>query len=90
MRFTFLPKSTLGKCAVGLSIVFIIFICLKIQNAISLPLPTFAIAAFGIAGFILAIIAIFKSKDKAILNFLPILVGLIILLWIVAELIFPH
>ena len=55
-----------------------------------MPLPTFAIAAFGIAGFILAIIAIFKNKDKSILNFLPLLVGLIILLWIAAEVIYPH
>ena len=90
MRFTFLPKSTIGKWAVGLSSAFIIFICLKIQNSISLPLPTFAIAAIGIAGFILAIIAIFKNKDKAILNLLPFLVGLVILVWIAAELLFPH
>lgn len=88
MRFTFLPKSTLGKWALGLSIFFLIFIFLKIQGL--MPLPTFAVAAFGIVGFILAIIAIFKNKDKAILNFLPLLVGLIILLWIVAEVIYPH
>ena len=90
MRFTFLPKSTIGKWALGLSIFFIILICLKMQNSISLPLPTFAIAGIGLAGFTVAIIAIFRNKDKAILNFLPILVGLIIILWIAAELLFPH
>jgi hypothetical protein len=88
MRFTFLPKSILGKVSVGLCILFIILIWLKIQ--ISIHMPTFSIVPFGIAGFVISIIAIFKSKDKAILNFLPILVGLIILLWITAELIFPH
>jgi hypothetical protein len=90
MRFTFLPKSTMGKWALSLSLFFIIFICLKIQNAISLPLPTFAIAVIGLAGFILGIVAIFKNKDRSILNLLPLLVGLIILLWVAAELIFPH
>jgi hypothetical protein len=88
MRFVFLPKTTLGKCSIGLSILFIIFILLKIQG--SMPMPTFAIAVFGIAGFIIAIIAIFKKEDKAILNLLPLLVGLVILLWIAAELMFPH
>ena len=90
MRFTFLPKSTIGKWALGLSIFFIIFISLKIQDSISLPLPTFAIAAIGLAGFIVAIIAILRNKDKAILNFLPLLVGLVILFWISIELLFPH
>jgi len=88
MRFTFLPKTKLGKWAVGLSIVFIILILAKMQG--SIPIPTFAIAAFGLAGFILSIVAIFKSKDRSILNLLPLLVGLLILLWIAAELIFPH
>ena len=88
MKFTFLPKTTLGKWSVGLSILFIILIWLKIQG--SMPLPTFAIAVFGLAGFILSIVAIFKNKDRSILNLLPLLVGLIILLWIAAELIFPH
>ena len=88
MKFTFLPITTLGKWAIGLSILFIILIWAKISY--SIPIPTFAIAAFGIAGFLISIIAIFKNRDKAILNFLPLLVGLIILLWIAAELIFPH
>jgi len=36
--------------------------------------PVFAVAAIGLAGFIVAIIAIFRNKDKAILNLLPLLV----------------
>ena len=88
MRFTFLPKTTLGKWALGLSIAFIIFIWWKIQG--SMPIPTFAIAAIGLAGFTVVITAIFRNKDKAILNLLPLLVGLVILLWTAAELLFPH
>ena len=88
MRLTVLPKTTLGKWALGLSIAFIILIWWKIQG--SMPIPVFAIAAIGLAGFTVVIIAIFRNKDKAILNLLPLLVGLVILLWIAAELLFPH
>ncbi len=87
MKLGFLPKTTPGKWSVGLGIVFIILIWTKIQY--SIHMPTFAIAAFGLAGLFTGIAAIFR-KDRSVLNFLPILVGLLILLWIAAELIFPH
>lgn len=83
-----LPKTRAGRWALGLSVTFIVLITVKIIAF--LPLPTFAIAALGLAGFIIGIVAIFGNKDKAILNFVPILVGLIIVLWTVGELIFPH
>lgn len=88
MKITLLPKSLLGKWSLGLSVVFIVLIWLKIQY--SIHIMTFAIAALGLAGFITSIISIFKIKDRSILNFLPILVGLIIVFWIVAEIIYPH
>ena len=88
MKLSLLPKTTLGKLAVGFSIVFIILIFVKIQN--SLPVPTFAIAALGLVGFTIGIVAIFKNKDRAILNFIAIIVGVVIILWTAAELMFPH
>jgi len=88
MRLTILPKSTLGKWAAGLAIAFIVLITVKIQA--SLPLPTFFIAALGLAGFITGIVAVFKNRDRAILIFLSFIVGLIIMLWTAAEFMFPH
>jgi hypothetical protein len=88
MKIKFLPKSTLGKWAAGLGIAFIILIAVKILG--SLPLPTFFIAALGLAGFVTGIVAIFKNRDRAILIFLSFVVGLIIILWIILEFIFPH
>ena len=85
-----LPKTTLGKWAVGLSIAFIVLIGMKIADYFHFPLPTPAIAALGLMGFILSLIAIFRNKDRAILIFLPVLVGLVIILWTTAEFIFPH
>jgi hypothetical protein len=88
MNLTILPKSTLGKWSVGISVVFIILISTKIQ--FSIHVPTFAIGALGLIGFIVSLIAIFKNKDRSVLIFLPVLVGLIIILWTAAEFIFPH
>jgi len=88
MKLTFSPKSTPGKWSAGLGIAFIILIAAKILG--SLPLPTFSIAALGLAGFVTGIVAIFKNRDRAILIFLSLIVGLVIMLWIIAEFIFPH
>jgi len=88
MKITLLPKNNLGKCSVGLSIAFIILIWLKIQ--FSIHVMTFAIAALGLTGFVTSLVSIFKNKDRAVLTFLPILVGLIIILWITGEIMFPH
>ena len=87
-KIVVLPKTRIGKWAVGLGIAFIVLIAIKIQD--SFPMPTFSIAGLGLAGFIMAIIAIFKKKDRAILNFVPIGVGVVILVWFAAELMFPH
>jgi hypothetical protein len=84
----FLPTTNNGRWASGLSIAFIILIIIKIIAF--LPLPTFVIAAIGLVGFILGIIAVFKNKDRTILNFAAITVGLIIMLWTAAELVSPH
>jgi hypothetical protein len=84
----FLPTTNNGKWASGLSLVFIILIVIKIVAF--LPLPTFVIAVIGLTGFIIGSIAVFNNKDRTILNFIAIVVGLIIILWTAAELISPH
>lgn len=88
MKMSLLPKTHLGKWSVGLSIAFIILIWLKIQFGIHVM--TFAIAALGLVGFLMGSVAIVKNKDLSILNFLPILVGSIIIIWIAGEIIYPH
>ena len=88
IKITLLPKNKLGKWSVGLSIAFIILIWLKIQ--FSIHVMTFAIAALGLTGFVTSLVSIFKNKDRAVLTFLPILVGLIIIFWITGEIMFPH
>lgn len=88
MKITLLPKNILGKWSMGLSIAFIILIFLKMRGLI--PIMTFLIAALGLVGFITSIVSIIKNKDRSLLIFLPILVGLIIIFWIAGEVIYPH
>lgn len=88
MKTTFVPKTNSGKWALGISIAFIVLITLKIMG--SMPLPTFGIAAIGLVGFLVGVFAIIKNKDRSMLTFIPILVGLVIILWTAGELLFPH
>lgn len=77
MKITLWSKSSLGKKAAILSIIFIVSILLKMGPGF--PLPTFAIAGLGAAGFVLGIIAIIK-KDRSMGSFFAILVGLVIII----------
>ncbi len=89
MSIRILPKSLFGRCAATLSAIFIIAMALKISQLVRLPIPSYAIAAVGLAGLAAAIAALVK-KDRSLLVFLSLLVGLVILIWIAAEFIFPH
>ena len=88
MKPAFVPKTTPGKWSVGLGIAFIVLMWAKTQ--VRFPLPSPAIAVVGLIGFVLALIAVFKWRDRSILGLVPILVGGLIVLWIAAELMFPH
>lgn len=88
MRLALLPKTAMGKWSVALSIAFIVLIWAKIED--SVPVPTFAIAVLGLAGSILAVTAVLKKKDRSVTFLLPILVGLVLVVWVAAELAFPH
>jgi hypothetical protein len=88
MRLALLPKTAMGKWSVALSIAFIVLIWAKIED--SMPVPTFAIAVLGLAGSILAVTAVLKKKDRSVTFLLPILVGLVLVVWVAAELAFPH
>ena len=87
MKITLVPKSKAGKWAVILSVAFIILMAVKML--FHFILPSMVIAALGLAGFVAGIISVIK-KDRAILVFVSILVGAVIILWIAAEIIYPH
>lgn len=103
MKITFTPKTYLGKWTVGLIIgffillaVFFMFIKLGERGGMTywsnlkLAIPGTAAALCGILSFFTGIISVFKNKERSVLVFLSIILGFLILLWVSAELLFPH
>ncbi|MFY9903126.1 MAG: hypothetical protein WAK52_11050 [Trichococcus sp.] len=93
MKMQLWSKTTTGKWAAGLTLAFVVLMAIKMTAlgaVIRLPLPTPVLALLGVVGFIMGLIAIIKYKDRAILTFLSIPVGLVIILWTLAEIAFPH
>lgn len=85
-KIYWLPKTGLGKSAVILSALFFIFFGFK---AIPVPLPSQIIFAIGFAGFFVDIIAFIK-KDRSIAGVFPLLLGLLITVFVIAEIVYPH
>lgn len=87
IKITLIPKIKSDRWAGCLNIAFILLMALKSISFI--PLPSFFIAAIGIAGFVVGIVAIVKKEISAA-NFLSTLIGVVILAWIIGEMIYPH
>ena len=91
MKIQIISKIKIGKWAALFTLLFILLMGLKIlKTGIRIPFPTPVIAVFGVIGFILGIISIFKNKDRSVSVFLSIPVGLLIIFWTAAEILFPH
>ena len=88
MKKWFLPQSPAGAWASGLALGFIALMAFKMT--VGFPLPSMAIAALGVIGFIAGLVALIRRKDFALPVLLSILVGLLVLFWTGAELLFPH
>ena len=84
----FQPATKTGHWATGLEIAFLLLMAGKFSR-IGLPLPSFGIFGLGIAGFVVAIIALAR-KDRAITVWLALIVGLLPTLWTFGELLWPH
>lgn len=87
MKFSLWPKSSLGKWSSILGLGFIVLMAIKIIWW--LPVPSFGLAAIGLGGLVIGIVAAFK-KELSVFTILAMLAGLVILLWIIGELIYPH
>ncbi len=89
MKFYVLPETAPGKWAVGLCAAFVVLMVLKFTNYFHLPLPSPLIALFALAGFVLGIRALVK-KERALAVMAAVGVGALVLLWVAAEIAFPH
>jgi len=93
MKIQLWSKTTAGKWATILTLLFIVLMSLKLLTlgiSIRIPLPTPFIAGLGVIGFIMGIVSFVKNKDRSLLTLLSIPIGLLIIFWIAAEIMFPH
>ncbi|HKM02288.1 MAG TPA: hypothetical protein VJ083_09580 [Sedimentibacter sp.] len=90
MKIKLCSKTTAGKWAAILTLLFIVSMFVKQITLGILPLPTPFIAVIGVTGFVMGVISIMKNKDRALLTLLSIPIGLIIIIWVAAEIVFPH
>jgi len=100
IRVSILPKTSLGRWSVGPAAAVILVIVLNILlgpkacnvlefNSGSIELKIFFVAhcIFGMGSLLTGLISIIKSKERSILVFLALVVGLISLVIIVSSII---
>jgi hypothetical protein len=103
MKITFTLKTYLSKWSVGLIIAFFIFLTLffifislgerggmTYWSNLKLAIPGTAAALCAGLSFFTGIISVLKNKERSVLVFLSIILGFLVLLWILAEVLFPH
>ena len=82
------PKEMPGWVGLWLTLAFVALFVLKV--AVSIPVPSYAIFALGILGLIANVWAVARGeRSLATLGFGG-LVGLFAVIWILAEVLFPH
>ena len=99
----FKPKSILGKLSVKLVILFFFMLavfylmCASGQRGgdtffsnLYLTIPFLIAAIAGMVAFFIGILSVIKNKDYSILVILSTIIGFLILLWCLAEILFPH
>lgn len=97
------PKTKIGKIALYVTIAGFVLIFLQYWIGMVIYagvteetvrwefiVPGFLAMACVLAGGVCAVLSLTKYKDRAILLFVPALIGLLGLLFLVGELIFPH
>ena len=103
MKVYFTPKTTLGKWSVVLIIAFIVLMVafqLLVASGqrggktffsnLILAIPMIVAGISGISAFVTGIIGIIKSRERSVIVYLAVLIGLFVLLFWAGEVMFPH
>ena len=103
MKLYFIPRTTLGKCSLGLFAGLVIFfIVARIVVAslqaggetffsnLSISIPMVLAGLSGIAAFFTGIIGITKSKERAVAVFITTIIGFFVLTFVSGEFVSPH
>ena len=103
MRVSLLPQSALGKWSVGLLAAFVVFFAVfellvasgqrggeTFFSNLALTIPILFAGASGVLAFVTGLAGVVRNRERSILVFLAMLVGLSVLLFWIGEVIFPH
>ena len=103
MKVNFIPKTYLGKWSVYLIISFFVFLGLffvfvnlgerggeTFFSNLKLTIPMLIAGISGVGSFFTGVISVFKNKEKSVLVFISTLIGLFVLWFVSAEVLFPH
>ena len=105
MKITLSPTTKLGKWSIGLCIAFLILMVIVFMSVIFSakdeisenffeplwPAVTLLIAgACEMIASVLGVVSIIKNKERSILVFFAVGVGLFALFFLIGELLFPH
>lgn len=84
----FFHPSKQALTALYLTLGFIALLALKILA--SLPVPSPVIFAFGLIGPAWALVTLFKTKEVSYAVWFPMVIGIFVLAFIIAEIAVPH
>lgn len=103
MKIHFKPKTTSGKWSVGLIIVFIVLLVLfqllvasgqrggeTFFSNLILTVPMLIAGVSGVSAFAIGLIGVIRSRERSIAVYLATLIGLLVPLFVLGEIIFPH
>ena len=103
MRANYKPNTVLGTWSVRLIVAFLLFFILFFVFAtsgqkggdtffsnLSLAIPILIAAVLAVSAFFTGIISIFRNRERAIFVFLSTAMGFFVLLFGLAEIMFPH
>jgi predicted Abi (CAAX) family protease len=102
MNISFLPRTVPGKWAVGLAIGFIVLFVLLIIlvttgqeggetffSNLYLAVPGLLALVSGIAAFVTGVISIIFARERGLVVFLAAAIGLLVIVFMVGDLLFP-
>ncbi len=103
VKVHFLPKTRPGRWSIWLILGFILFFTVfflfvaagqrggaTFFSNLYLTVPVVIAAVSGISAFFVGIIGVIRSRERSVIVYLSTLFGFLILLYCLAEFIFPH
>ena len=57
---------------------------------LALTIPGLLAASCAVTGFVVGMVGVIKSRERSILVYFAILIGLFVLIFVLGEIIFPH